>query len=1578
MPEGDPGTTVTRDAWMVPFLGLLGYELIRHPRALEVDGLTFAVSHGAGLAGRDAETRGQDAENPPPRSASPRLEVSASDFPPVHIVGAGQELGRVPASGRPRLAPHSLVQEYLNRTEHVWGLVTNGLTLRLLRDCTLVRRQAYVEFDLTGIFEEQRFHDFAALYRLLHRTRLPRGMADGSDCLLEKYYSHSVEQGGRVRDRLRDGVEECIQRLANGFLRHPVNDELRQRLLVSASPRLPVSASPLSAEDLYRQILRLVYRFLFLLVSEDRGLLSPDPIYREHYGIARLRRLLDSRAAYSDHDDLWQSLRVLWKALSDEKLAAILQLAPLNGELFAPQALDGFTLSNRDLLDAFWRLAWYQESPSAAPRRVNYAALDVEELGSVYESLLDFHPAVDSDAAGQPVFALLAGSERKTTGSYYTPPQLVNELIQSALEPVIRDRLATVRQDTETRGHGDADTGGVSASFPEEAILSIRICDPACGSGHFLLAAARRLGKELARVRTGEDEPAPERTREATREVIAHCIYGVDKNPLAVDLCRVALWLESHTGGKPLTFLDHRIRCGDALVGVFDLRVLEAGIPDKAFEPLEGDDKVAARQLAKRNRDERRGQHDLFAWSPGAALAGLTQHSREVDAIGDDTPDAIRRKRRLFEESHADPAWLRQREACDLWTAAFFQQFATNVPAITSGVLADHLAGRAIDARLTGMALDLSTRYRFFHWPLEFPEVFAEHSLSASPRLPVSASGFDVVLSNPPWERVKLQEQEFFAARDAAIATAPNKAARARLIRDLLQRNPPLHREFVEALRAAAGASAFLRHSGRCPLTGRGDINTYAVFAETMRQLIAPNGRLGCIVPSGIATDDTTKFFFADLISTGDLVSLFSFFETRRIFIGTDSRNPFCLLTSAAAAGRGARAAEFAFDLRSPDELRAPDRRFTLSAADIALLNPNTRTCPVFRSVRDAELTKAIYRRVPVLVREDTRQDTETARYGDAERGGGSASSADRVSASSSENNPWGVSFMRLFDMSNDSHLFRTRAQLEAEDWRLEGNVFVGRPLSDSPPLPEARPEQGRRVATGERTLSRYLPLYEAKMIHHFDHRFGDYADKPAGSESTALPEVPLEHLQDPDYVVLPRYWVPGSEVEARLRDRWERGWLLGWRDICRSTDERTVIASVLPQVASGDTVLLMLPSEDALTKAGLCAACLDSFPLDFAARQKVGGTHLKYHVFKQLPVLAPTTYEQLVPWLPHERVRDWLLARVLELTYTAWDLAAFAHDCGYDGPPFRWDEARRFLLRCELDAAFFHLYLGTADEWGAQPAELLRHFPTPRDAAAYIMDTFPIVRRKDEAQYGLPAEASSLRSCATAEDGSAQAGEYRTKRVILEIYDALQRAIATGVPYETRLDPPPADPRVAHTGKDDARRTVLADLATTVRSIETKTRARGGAMIRLPLYDLRAAAGPFEEAQAVGSATQVLVRTSQPYQQGAGRFYFVAQVTGRSMEPEIPDGAYCLFRRPASLRNGTRVLVRRQQAEDPERGGRFVVKECRQGESGDPARLISLNPEFPTFAATEDDVVDAEWVETVERVDDTDAEANQ
>jgi hypothetical protein len=430
---------------------------------------------------------------------------------------------------------------------------------------------------------------------------------------------------------------------------------------------------------------------------------------------------------------------------------------------------------------------------------------------------------------------------------------------------------------------------------------------------------------------------------------------------------------------------------------------------------------------------------------------------------------------------------------------------------------------------------------------------------------------------------------------------------------------------------------------------------------------------------------------------------------------------------------KDAPAAQFAFFLRSLEELQDPERQFELSVRDISLLNPNTRTCPIFRTRHDAELTKAIYRRVPILLNE-------------------SGAEAE---------NPWGLSFMRMLDMATDSSSFRVLSQMIADGWTLNGNIF-------------------------ERDGERYLPLYEAKMIHQFNHRFGDYADKEADDEGTALPDIPESRLQDPDYAVEARYWVPETAVIERIPRGWNRSWLIGWRRITNATNERTMVAAVLPAVGAGDSVFLGFPSETAVGSDVCLVANFCAIAFDYVVRQKLGGVNLLYFIAKQLPVMAPSRFEDVHLWMG-ENGREWIWPRVLELEYTAWNLRPFAVDCGWSGPPFRWDEGRRFVLRSELDAAFFHLYLPAeangdwspaAGETVDERARLKASFPTPRAAVAYILDTFPIVKRKDEANWD---------------------GDYRTKRVILEIYDAMAEAARTGIPYQTRLSPPPADAAVAH-----------------------------------------------------------------------------------------------------------------------------------------------------------------------------------
>jgi N-6 DNA Methylase len=1239
--ESDAATTLTRDQWVLPLLRSFGYDPFYTAKADVVDGKTYAISHRAGkrrerLASPLAEQRTTQWEGSYDVSGTAEL----SDKPPLHIVGCRVGLEQRPPSGNPRLSAHALVQEYLNRTDHLWAVVTNGLRWRLLRDSSLMMRLSYVEFDLEQILTSENYSDFSLFYRLFHRSRLPEGMEDADKCLLEFYHQESIQQGGRVRDRLRDGVEQALVQFGNGFLQHRDSSDLRTA----------VESDELNATTYYRQLLLLIYRLLFLMVAESRNLLlgaeltgeelaEKSRIYREYYSVERLR-LFAERPGWrrEGFQDMWQGLRVTFALMDENWRGRLLGLSPLNGDLFGSAALkdlDGCAIDNQDLLAAIRYLSLYKDEKGQL-RRINYAALDVEELGSVYESLLDFHPQL-SVLHGQHQFCLVTGSDRKTTGSYYTPRDLVGQLIKSALEPVMAERLQ----------------GLTTQAQKEQALLSLKVIDPACGSGHFLLAAARRLGLELARVRTEEQEPGDKARRTATRDVIRHCIYGVDMNPLAVDLCKVALWVEGFCQGYPLNFLNHRIKCGNSLVGMMDLSVLQEGIPDGAFKAIAGDSNALSGILKKRNKQERSayGQLSVFGTVMESELPALALKAQHVGQLPEETAADVHEKKIQQEQLSQDAQWRRAVTACNLWTAAFFTPLTDrNLQLMPTTEILERYRreqqGKGSEVGsltpIVEAANRLAQEKRFFHWPLEFPEVFGE-------------GGFDCVLGNPPWDQLQLDAREFFESCNPEIANAQNMSARDKMISKLKTLDPPLFSKYEEAKHYVNAQQKFIHSSDRFPLTSFGRINLAPLFTEMARSLIKSKGIVGFIVPTGIATDSFNQHFFSDLVRNKAIACLYDFENRDALFSAVHRSYKFSLLC---ISGSPTQKAKFSFFSSQVRHLENPERVFGLTSEDIALINPNTLTCPIFRTRVDAELTQKIYQRVPILENERTGQ------------------------------NPWGISFKLMFMMNTDSGLFATEPSEES------------------------------------------VPLYEGKMLHQFDHRWATY--KPDGSTRDILGN----EKKDPNFLPVPRYWVGRSEVENRLAHKGQKNWLIAFRDICRSTDERTAIFSILPRVGVGNNGPLMFFDEKHLSLAGCLLANLSSLILDYIARHKVGGTHLNFFIAKQLPVLPPEAYSQ--------SDIDFITPRVLELVFTTNDLQPFAQEMGYGGDPFSWNPERRAHLRAELDAYYAHLYGLTRDE--------LRYILDPTDLYGdeFPSETFRVLKKNEINEYG----------------------EYRTQRLVLEAWD--------------------------------------------------------------------------------------------------------------------------------------------------------------------------------------------------------------
>lgn len=1253
--------------------------------------------------------------------------------------------------GHRRKSACQFAQEFLNAREgFLWALVTNGRNIRLVRDNASLTRPCYLDFDLETILSDPpRYADFKVLWRVLHASRAGQNGAGGAGCIWESWRADGQEQGTRVRAALRDGVTRALMFLGDGFLSHPDNDALRTALRDGA----------LTADAYFQQLLRTVYRFLFLFTVEERGILHPDGtapevgrVYEEGYSLKRLRARCLRKAGYDRHRDLWEAVRIVFRGL--DKGEPRLGLPALGGLFGASQcrALDTSALDNRSLLSVMRDLRWTKADRALAP--VDYRNIGPEELGSVYESLLELVPTLDLQArkfgfVGITDAGSTAGNTRKTTGSYYTPDCLVQELIKSALEPVIEERL------------GSPD--------PERALLSLAVIDPACGSGHFLLAAARRIAEKLAQVRANAGVVKPQDYRHALRDVVASCIYGTDLNPMAVELAKIALWLEGFESGRPLSFLNHHLVCGNALLGITDLKQLNAGIPADAFKALSGDDKEACKRLAAMNRAalkgrDQAGQGELFAVNADEFRVRLAA----LDAMPGDRPEEIAAKETAYAGLLATAHESGVACAADLFVGAFLLPKQPDAAIPTSATLFDALEGTRNDADFEA-ARDAAQRAckvaRVLHWPLTFAQIFAR-------------GGFDCVLGNPPWERIKLQEEEFFATRHPEIAEARNKAERGQRIVWLAEGRLAAHlhpdgdagsacalevelfRQFIQARREAEASSIFAHvkgeEGGRYPLTGIGDVNTYALFAETICQIVSTKGRAGFIVPSGVASDDSTKTYFSYLTQNRLLFSLYDFENKNGIFPSVHRMYKFCLMT----LGRR-EMARFGFFMIDTRDMTDERRFFELTPDEFRLINPNTLTCPVFRSQRDAELTKKICRNSGVLIDEAV------------ENG-----------------NPWKVSFQAMFHMANDSGLF----------------------LSES--------------------SSSVLPLYEAKMIHQFDHRWATY-EANGGDDEDSCRNMTVQERQSVEFVARPRYWVRQREVLARLADvptavakafvgdddpflrkavanwlalafvgeyplatprdivakvvgktfadalpkewrdekfkvgtsaplsaeelalirdsgdlfetfdtimdRRSPRWLMGWRDICRAVDERTVISSVIPRAAAGDTLLLMFPKCEPRSKLGCLLADQCSFVHDYVARQKVGGTHLKYHVKKQIPVLSPERYS--------ESDLAFIVPRVLELTYTSHDLKPWAEDLGYTGEPFVFDVERRAVLRAELDAYYAKLYGLNEEE--------LRYILDPVDVAGadYPSETFRVLKDREMREYG----------------------EYRTKNMVLEAWKRLE-----------------------------------------------------------------------------------------------------------------------------------------------------------------------------------------------------------
>jgi hypothetical protein len=715
--EGENGTTETRNFWISPLLTNLNYNLTFNRQAEELNGKSFPIGY------RD----------------------SVLDNFPLYVGGYHESLDKRPENKQLRVSPHAMLQEYLNYSEHLYGIVTNGKQLRLLRDASRITRLSYIEFNLEKMMEEDLYSDFVIFYRLLHSSRMPKLIDGGADSIIEKYHQEGLEAGSTIRNKLGDAVKGAILNLANGFIKNPNNTELRSAF----------ENGTIELGDYYRHQLRIIYRLLFLFVIEERNLVYADSktpetkrfsqIYFNHYSLSRLRKLAKKIVAPESnrHHDLWKGLVSTFSLFEKKEIGEKLGIMSLQGDLFGYNAiandyydLHNCSLSNSILLNIIKSLSYF-ENENQALIAVNYGGLDVEEFGSVYEGLLELQLNINKIEGTEEYSCNFDGSnERGKSGSHYTPEELVQPLIKHSLEYLIEDRLKPYQQKK------------VNKENTVTSLLQLKICDVACGSGHILLSAARRVALEIARIQTDEEQPNPLAIRRAMKDVVRNCIYGVDKNPLAVELCKIALWLEAYNPGEPLNFLDHHIKCGDAIVGLAHRNELENGIPDEAFKTLSGDDKDIAKSYRDKNVRERKERaakaSQLKADFEKATHDTLQTTNEKFSAFNnmpENTPEEIESKVEAYKSFIEGEGLNFLKAMADTKVAQFFipKTDENKDVLMTDGdfrlILNGHKdwqAGKLLKAKAVAI------EERIFHWFIEFPEVFNE-------------GGFDCILGNPPF-----------------------------------------------------------------------------------------------------------------------------------------------------------------------------------------------------------------------------------------------------------------------------------------------------------------------------------------------------------------------------------------------------------------------------------------------------------------------------------------------------------------------------------------------------------------------------------------------------------------------------------------------------------------------------------------------------------------------------------------------------------------------------------------------------------------------------------------------------------
>ena len=1183
-----------------------------------------------------------------------------------------------------------------------WGIITNGRTFRLLRNSPITAENAYLEIDLWSVLESENRDSFRIFWALFRRDAF-EPIEDGK-CLLDIIEEESRKHAVSVGDELRQSVFRVLERFIRGVLENEENEEKINDL-----------------EALYQESLVYLYRILFILYAESIGLLPVDnPLYRESYSLESIRGLItDPKKSFEPNSYyIWESLKATFRLIDEGFEGGGLKVPAYNGRLFHPNStptLSRCRVSDDVMAEVLRDLMLTSGRKGRTRDIISYRELGIDQLGSIYESLLELEPKIaEEDLAVVKIkgelqyvpksrlkgdekieeeipagtFYLAAwGGRRKSSGTYYTPKQITRFLVRQALEPLVEDKSS-------------------------EEILQIKVLDPAMGSGAFLVAAVEFLAEKYkeALIREGaidKDEIDTEKEAEFKRLVLENCIHGVDVNPMAVELAKVSLWLTTMAKEKPLTFLDHKLKCGNSLIGADHKKV--KFIPNELFKQLKDKERL------KRNKEViNLGKYVAFRARDGKVvenpfpLIGDIITLRQKLSLADDTVETVKLKEEIYEkfrrgEIDEGKLYLRLKKIYDLWTALWFideEKDGVKIPTtdeyieIVRYILEDGGGNERFD-RLILKAEELAEKYHFFHWELEFPEVFAE-------------GGFDAVVGNPPWDIVKPNSDEFFSNYDPYFRSY-TKQQKNKVMKKLMEENEEIRKSWEEYVSRIEKESFFFRNSGFYPHQYKGDINLFKLFLERFFWLIREGGRMSIIVPSGLYTDEGCKELRRMFLENSRVAFLIGI-ENREGIFPIHRSFKFTLLSTLKRKQERDYKFKAGFFIGSrPDNAKneildaetilkgsfAPkaeelenllplvlDNGLEISRGLIEKFSPDTLSIMEFKRQMDIDLAGKIYDDWPLLGDTDERW-------------------------------AWNVKFTTEFHMTNDSHLFVTKEQLEK---------MGAKPLDD----------KGLRwVVEKDGKKEVYLPLYEGKMIWQFDA----FYEKP-------------------------QYWISLKLVLKRLADKNAPTFPRStYRAIASNTNERTLISCILPAFSlkspgCGHSLNSITINGQDSSEHFFFNAVFNSYVIDFVTRQKVT-TNLTMFYLYQLPIPRLTSgnwfFDQIVPRAARLICIDEEFAELWEETFKPeWrEIAKTSKVRGWESLTEKWtpecgvygwvyinnekrDDGDRAQLRAEIDALVAHLYGLTKDEF------------------AYILDTFPVFRRKEEEAFG----------------------EFRTKRMCLEEYD--------------------------------------------------------------------------------------------------------------------------------------------------------------------------------------------------------------